>query len=160
MAYKPWFWLKCSGLDSPKYLEVESSRHPVEMPCCSCKSMGTCVRCACTTSGVPCDDCYPSRKNKCANLAGPSQGGPGRALGMGGVGHQSRAQTRASSSFSLSQPPLHQPGAPVHAWLPVTSSSLSAQLGRPPRRADSQCTSGEVSLSSTTSGGSLEQGFG
>ena len=39
------------------------------MPCCSCKSAGTCVRCACATAGERCTDCYPSRASKCSNSA-------------------------------------------------------------------------------------------
>ena len=37
------------------------------MPCCSCKRAGTCQRCACFTSGVPCTDCYPSWDSRCKN---------------------------------------------------------------------------------------------
>ena len=39
------------------------------MPCCSCKSAGTCVLCSCTTAGERCTDCYPSRASKCSNSA-------------------------------------------------------------------------------------------
>ena len=45
---------------------------PEEIPCCLCKGEGTCVRCACTTPGRPCDDCYPARRNRCQNSAPPS----------------------------------------------------------------------------------------
>ena len=52
--------------------EEEEEEEREGMPCCSCKGEGTCVRCACTTSGRPCDDCYPARRNRCQNSAPPS----------------------------------------------------------------------------------------
>ena len=37
------------------------------MPCCKCNSSGTCARCRCSKIGKECQDCVPSKLNKCKN---------------------------------------------------------------------------------------------
>ena len=46
--------------------------------CCSCMSIGRCVRCACVKVGRTCTDCHPSRTNwqRCENLATANDSGP------------------------------------------------------------------------------------
>ena len=72
------------------------------MPCCSCKSTGKCVRCACSSAGRRCTDCYPARISCCLNptkgriLSQPARKPP-RAASLG-----SRASLTGACRPSLS----------------------------------------------------------
>ena len=64
-----WSKIACFFYHSSPITEENPESRPRRwfMPCCSWKRAGTCQRCACFTSGVPCTDCYPSWDNCCKN---------------------------------------------------------------------------------------------
>ena len=91
------------------------------MPCCSCKSAGTCALCSCTTAGERCTDCYPSRASKCSNstsAASLSQPHPritrSQVAVVNFVGQNFPSSLPPLSSSSLPLLPSLSPSAKAH----------------------------------------------
>ena len=90
------------------------------MPCCPCRSDGSCIRCACVQAGRACghDDCYPSRRSRCQNqLESQRAASTGRTRNSHQPAHSS-SQPTISNRGLLTRPPEVSHSQPV-----VTSSA-------------------------------------
>ena len=117
--------------------------------CCQCNGNGLCIRCACASSGSPCINCLPSKRQHCADSVpaqisqptiGPTAPSQGTAQATVSSNLHGRQPTSQPTSHPTSQPTRQLTSQPVSQTVPVR---------RPPSQAMNQPTSQPVSQSTT-----------
>ena len=148
-------------------MEVERlARRRGPPKCCQCSWNGSCIRCACATSGRPCSNCLPLRRQRCANSTVVSSLPSSQPMGhptcqptSQPAGHPTSQPTNRPNSRSVCQPKsqsMSQPGSqPMsqptsHPMRQSTSQLMSTLTGQPPSQPTIQPTSQPTSSRAST----------